>query len=48
MKNKELAFNLIGELCEYVENWLYFKETVELEYILEKLAEIQNIVNNYL
>lgn len=44
MKNKEYTFNEIGELANYIED----ADFLEKEYILEKLAEIQAFINNYL
>lgn len=39
MENIQAIFEMIADLYEYIEDW----ENIEKEYILEKLAEIQNL-----
>ena len=44
-ENKETMYKMIAELHEYIQNWLYFWDLVEYEYILEKLQDMQNLCN---
>lgn len=44
MKNKEYAMQQLADLWDYVSDSDY----IERPYILEKIEEIQNFINNYL
>lgn len=41
MENKEEIFEEIGELANYIED----EDYIEKEYVLEKLAYIQSLIN---